>query len=158
MSRAAPNRGRAEYTGSRVALGHHVNDSEDQHQPRKGTRRRSLLRRCAPHEVTPTDIEISANPNLAGSQSQSGDTSPRSNGAAEAKIEANSEGKIELESEALAGLVTTHRRASSRLRGRAVPAAAGLRCRPAETGDSAIPATGSQPGSPGAWRPERLSP
>jgi hypothetical protein len=52
---------------------------------------------------------MSANPTLARSQSPSGNVSPPRTAVGEAKTEANIEGKIELESEALAGPVTTHR-------------------------------------------------
>jgi hypothetical protein len=85
-----------------------VNEQEDQQQHGKRSRRRSLLRRCGPHKVTPTDIEISANLTLARSQARSVNPSPRHRPASEAKIEANPEGKIELGIEVLAGPLTTH--------------------------------------------------
>ena len=72
-----PNRGRADNPGSRAVPGHHVNRERKHHQPRKGHRRRSLTRRRAPHGVTPTEIKVSANPHLAGSQSLSDVSPPR---------------------------------------------------------------------------------
>jgi hypothetical protein len=51
---------------------------------------------------------MSANPKYRGSQFPYGDSLRRCRGAGEVKIEANPEGKIELESEVLAGPLTTH--------------------------------------------------
>lgn len=99
---------------------------------------------------------MSATAHSTGLQAPNGKASPPRTVVGEAKIEAKPEGKIELESEAFSSPVTTYL-ASSLLQGRAAPAAAGLRCRPAEIAGSANPATGSQPGTLGVPRPARPS-